>query len=936
MQRKLLLVLVTCLVICFSLPAAAQNFTNVTATVHDSSGLPYANAQVDALCVGCNASPIAGQAVQIALTSPMDATGTFSMTVARNAVVGGQWQFTIRSAGLPIPIGFGPVTFSVTLTINGASQDISANLNGVAPALSRISSGNAFSNGLGSGYQDVTEISTPANPAAGNDRLYLSTATHQLACLTSSGGNCNPTGGGGSGTVTSVALTVPAWLTVGGSPVTTSGTLAVTAATGQTSHQVIGTCGAATSFGPCALVAGDLPSTVVMSITNDTNVTGSIAAQNLTLGWTGQLSIGRGGTGAATQQAALNALMPGSATAGSFAYYNGTNWVLFAGNTSGTTCLQETPSGVPSWASGTCPNPMNTLGDMIYENSTPSAARLPGPTAQNIPYILTSTPSAGVAQAPVWSLPGVPINAQIVTSYTIGNSDRETTITTSNGSPIAITVPQAGTGSFTNNFTFALANINTGLVTMTPTISTVNGVASIIVPNHWYTYWYSDNTNYFSGTFPDIAAFPSCGSGALGFTTATGVFSCNTFATLAPTPTRAGDVIYYNGTNWVTLAGNNSGTQFLQESALGVPSWASGSSTVALSAITAAAGTNSINSGNNAQTWNWSLTGAAVVGMAFTENVASTTGTAKSQAILQVSTLLGSTATPLIVNNSLNGSQVLPALYVNPTWNTSGVVDAAILVNVTNTASGAGSLLLDLQVGGTSEFSLDKAGNLKVSSFTTVHGLLVGEGAAVAVAQISPGTANQILKSGGAGGDPVWTDSPDVKMIPAANCNNATGGPGWSIGSGGTATCRAGTNNLGGFISISDTSTTFATFQIAIPEDWDSASNPFIRLQLASTDATNGHTIIPEINVACYKGDGSTTDDVAPNGFHSLSTVTLNGNANRFWSTSNVQMNSTDMTGCSAGSLMQITVGRATDTATNAEFYSATITFPRLIVAQAN
>ena len=63
----------------------------------------------------------------------------------------------------------------------------------------------------------------------------------------------------GSGTVTSVGQTVPSWLTVTGSPVTTNGTLAVTPTSGQTSHQVIGTCGAGTTFGPCALVAGDLP-----------------------------------------------------------------------------------------------------------------------------------------------------------------------------------------------------------------------------------------------------------------------------------------------------------------------------------------------------------------------------------------------------------------------------------------------------------------------------------------------------------------------------------------------------------------------------------------------------------------------------------------------------------------------------------------------------
>ena len=177
---------------------------------------------------------------------------------------------------------------------------------------------------------------------------------------------------------------------------------------------------------------------------------------------------------------------------------------------------------------------------------------------------------------------------------------------------------------------------------------------------------------------------------------------------------------------------------------------------------------------------------------------------------------------------------------------------------------------------------------------------------------------------------------PHVFIIPAANCSNTTAGTGWSIGSGGTVTCRAGTNNLGGYISITDTAASFATFQIAVPEDWNSNQFPYIRFQLASTDAVNAHTIIPEINVACYKGDGSTTDDVAANGFHTLTTVTLNGVANRFWSTSTIQMNATDLTGCVPGALMQITVGRATDTATNAEFYSATVTFPRLPIFQAN
>jgi hypothetical protein len=45
------------------------------------------------------------------------------------------------------------------------------------------------------------------------------------------------------------------------------------------------------------LAAGRLNSNVVQAVTNDTNITGSVASQNLSLGWTGTLAVSRGGTG---------------------------------------------------------------------------------------------------------------------------------------------------------------------------------------------------------------------------------------------------------------------------------------------------------------------------------------------------------------------------------------------------------------------------------------------------------------------------------------------------------------------------------------------------------------------------------------------------------------------------------------------------------------
>src|SRR6516165_4886960 len=45
-------------------------------------------------------------------------------------------------------------------------------------------------------------------------------------------------------------------------------------------------------------------------------------------------------------------------------------------------------------------------------------------------------------------------------------------------------------------------------------------------------------------------------------------------SSMAPAPVRPGDLVYWNGSLWVTLPGNNSGTLALTENSAGVPSWA--------------------------------------------------------------------------------------------------------------------------------------------------------------------------------------------------------------------------------------------------------------------------------------------------------------------------------------------------------------------------
>lgn len=64
------------------------------------------------------------------------------------------------------------------------------------------------------------------------------------------------------------------------------------------------------------LAAARLNSNVVQSIVNDTNVTGSISSQALTLGWTGTLAVSRGGTGGGSASGTLLDNISGFASTG--------------------------------------------------------------------------------------------------------------------------------------------------------------------------------------------------------------------------------------------------------------------------------------------------------------------------------------------------------------------------------------------------------------------------------------------------------------------------------------------------------------------------------------------------------------------------------------------------------------------------------------------
>jgi len=197
-----------------------------------------------------------------------------------------------------------------------------------------------------------------------------------------------PTTGAGSGTVTSVALTAPTGFTVTGSPITSSGTLAIAFTTGYgipplmtgNAGRFLTTNGTTMSW---VNIAGTDITGAALTRTNDTNVqitlggndtNGLLRSISLTMGWAGQLSAGRGGTGTS----GVTGIMLGNSTAP----VTGVTGI-------GGQILRANPStgAYEFWTPSFMDNPMTTLGDIIYGNAAGAPIRLGANTTANNMYL---------------------------------------------------------------------------------------------------------------------------------------------------------------------------------------------------------------------------------------------------------------------------------------------------------------------------------------------------------------------------------------------------------------------------------------------------------------------------------------------------------------------------------------------------------------------
>jgi hypothetical protein len=142
------------------------------------------------------------------------------------------------------------------------------------------------------------------------------------------------------GTVTSVGISAPSIFSVSGSPVTGSGTLTLALST-QSAGLVFAGPSSGLAGAPTfrALVASDIP-------TLNQNTTGTAA--NVT----GTVAIANGGTGATTQQGAMNALA-GTQSAGTYLRSDGTNTTLSSIQASDVPTLNQNTTGTASNVTGT-------------------------------------------------------------------------------------------------------------------------------------------------------------------------------------------------------------------------------------------------------------------------------------------------------------------------------------------------------------------------------------------------------------------------------------------------------------------------------------------------------------------------------------------------------------------------------------------------------
>ena len=135
------------------------------------------------------------------------------------------------------------------------------------------------------------------------------------------------------------------------------------------------------------------------------------------------------------------------------------------------------------------------------------------------------------------------------------------------------------------------------------------------------------------------------------------------------------------------------------------------------------------------------------------------------------------------------------------TWNNAGVTFAAIKLNVTDTASAAASLLVDLQVAATSKFSVTKAGLVTAASDVNATGNLSGANLSVNATGYLNFSGRALIKSP-ADGSHRLSNQASSSYTSLLLATGASTDIGWYVGAGSPES--AVTARVGSFYSRTD------------------------------------------------------------------------------------------------------------------------------------
>ena len=507
--------------------AIANGGTNGTATP-TAYGVAYGTGTAYAFTA-------AGTAKQV-LIANTSAAPTWSTLTSGTSILYGDGSGGFSN----VTIGSGVSFVAGTLSATGSGGTVTS-VTGTSPVVS--SGGNTPAISLAAAYGDTlnpyasktanTILAAPSGSAGVPTFRALTTA--DLPALPY-----------GTGTVTSVGLSLPSIIAVTNSPVTTSGTL-----TGTLTTQAVNSIFAGPSSGAAAaptfrsLTTADIPAlsyvssvgatapitstggltptigvtSAALSKTDDTNVTvtlgGSpttalLAATSLTLGWSGQLAVGRGGTGLSSGTSGGIPYFSSTSTIASSALltqygvvYGGGAGAAPVATAAGTTgqVLTATTGGAPTWAN---PATSGTVTSVSVVSANGFAGTVA--TSTTTPAITLTTSITGVLKgngtaisAAVANTDYVPLSTVITKTadYTITGTDTWI-INNKTGSALTLTFPAASswTGRYITVKNMQAQAVNSASSNIVPIDSTTAGTAILLgVVGNWATL-VSDGTNW--------------------------------------------------------------------------------------------------------------------------------------------------------------------------------------------------------------------------------------------------------------------------------------------------------------------------------------------------------------------------------------------------------------------------------------------------------